>query len=160
MTISLFCFFTHITTKRKLCQTHACTGTRRKTILCRKILHHCAGNLSKQILLPKSSFFGQTLPQQDIKRQSVAFSTERRQLVKNIIGVACNGKTPPDITIEITGKFENSGTKIWQKSYYEMQTRKKTNGFFKRCFLQCKNFPKIVDRVKKQNYNVSNLSGR
>lgn len=40
-----------------------------------------------------------------------AFSTERRQLVKNIIDVACNGKTPPDITIEITGKFENSGTR-------------------------------------------------
>lgn len=108
----------------------------------------------------KAVFVWQTLPQQDVKRQSVAFSTERRQLVKNIIDVACNGKTPPDITIEITGKFENSGTKIWQKSYYEMQTRKKTNGFFKRWFLQCKNFPKIVDRVKKQNYNVSNLSGR
>lgn len=108
----------------------------------------------------KAVFVWQTLPQQDVKRQSVAFSTERRQLVKNIIDVACNGKTPPDITIEITGKLENSGTKIWQKSYYEMQTRKKTNGFFKRWFLQCKNFPKIVDRVKKQNYNVSNLSGR
>lgn len=108
----------------------------------------------------KAVFVWQTLPQQDVKRQSVAFSTERRQLVNNIIDVACNGKTPPDITIEITGKLENSGTKIWQKSYYEMQTRKKTNGFFKRWFLQCKNFPKIVDRVKKQNYNVSNLSGR
>lgn len=99
----------------------------------------------------KAVFVWQTLPQQDVKRQSVAFSTERRQLVKNIIDVACNGKTPPDIPIEITGKFENSGTKIRQKSYYEMQTRKKTNGFFKRCFLQCKNFSKIVDRVKKQN---------
>ena len=108
----------------------------------------------------KAVFVWQTLPQQDVKRRRGAFSTERRQLVKNIIVVACNGKTPPDITIEITGKFENSGTKIWQKSYYEMQTRKKTNGFFKRWFLQCKNFPKIVDRVKKQNYNVSNLSGR
>ena len=108
----------------------------------------------------KAVFVWQTLPQQDVKRQSVAFSTERRQLVKNIIVVACNVKTTPDIPIEITGKFENSGTKIWQKSYYEMQTRKKTNGFFKRCFLQSKIFPKIVDRVKKQNYNVSNLSGR
>lgn len=159
MTISLFAF-THITTKRKLCQTHTCTGRRRKTVRCRKILHHCVRNLSKQIVLPKRVFVWQTLPQQDVKRQSGAFSTERRQLVKNIIDVACNGKTPPDITIEITGKFENSGTKIWQKSYYEMQTQKKTNGFFKRWFLQCKNFPKIVDRVKKQNYNVSNLSGR
>lgn len=108
----------------------------------------------------KAVFVWQTLPQQDVKRRRGAFSTERRQLVKNIIVVACNGKTPPDITIEITGKFENSGTKIRQKSYYEMQTRKKINGFFKRWFLQCKIFPKIVDRVKKQNYNVSNLSGR
>lgn len=108
----------------------------------------------------KAVFVWQTLPQQDVKIRRGAFSTERRQLVKNIIVVACNGKTPPDITIEITGKFENSGTKIWQKSYYEMQTRKKTNGFFKRWFLQSKIFPKIVDRVKKQNYNVSNLSGR
>lgn len=108
----------------------------------------------------KAVFVWQTLPQQDVKIRRGAFSTDTGQLVKNIIDVACNGKTPPDITIEITGKFENSGTKIWQKSYYEMQTRKKTNGFFKRWFLQCKNFPKIVDRVKKQNYNVSNLSGR
>lgn len=108
----------------------------------------------------KAVFVWQTLPQQDVKIRRGAFSTERRQLVKNIIVVACNGKTPPDIPIEITGKFENSGTKIRQKSYYEMQTQKKTNGFFKRWFLQCKNFPKIVDRVKKQNYNVSNLSGR
>lgn len=108
----------------------------------------------------KAVFVLQTLPQQDVKIRRGAFSTDTWRLVKNIIDVACNGKTPPDITIEITGKFENSGTKIRQKSYYEMQTRKKTNGFFKRCFLQCKNFPKIIDRVKKQNYNVSNLSGR
>ena len=108
----------------------------------------------------KAVFSGKHCRNKTSKDSRWAFSTERRQLVKNIIVVACNGKTPPDITIEITGKFENSGTKIRQKSYYEMQTRKKINGFFKRWFLQCKNFPKIVDRVKKQNYNVSNLSGR
>lgn len=108
----------------------------------------------------KAVFSGKHCRNKTSKDSRWAFSTERRQLVKNIIVVACNGKTPPETTIEITGKFENSGTKIRQKSYYEMQTRKKTNGFFKRCFLQCKNFPKIVDRVKKQNYNVSNLSGR
>lgn len=82
----------------------------------------------------KAVFVWQTLPQQDVKRQSVAFSTERRQLVKNIIVVACNGKTPPDIPIEITGKFENSGTKIRQKSYYEMQTRKNKRLFQKMVF--------------------------
>ena len=148
MTISLFCFFTHITTKRKLCQTYACTGTRRKTVRCRKILHHCAGNLSKQIVLPKRVFVWQTLPQQDVKIRRGAFSTDTGQLVKNIIDVACNGKTPPDITIEITGKFENSGTKIRQKSYYEMQTRKKQTAFSKDGFYNVKIFRKLLTEWK------------
>lgn len=82
----------------------------------------------------KAVFVWQTLPQQDVKIRRGAFSTERRQLVKNIIVVACNGKTPPDIPIEITGKFENSGTKIRQKSYYEMQTRKNKRLFQKMVF--------------------------
>lgn len=92
----------------------------------------------------KAVFVWQTLPQQDVKRQSVAFSTERRQLVKNIIDVACNGKTPPETTIEITGNFENSGTKIWQKSYYEMQTRKKQTAFSKDGFYNVKIFRKLL----------------
>lgn len=92
----------------------------------------------------KAVFVWQTLPQQDVKRQSVAFSTERRQLVKNIIVVACNGKTPPETTIEITGNFENSGTKIWQKSYYEMQTRKKQTAFSKDGFYNVKIFRKLL----------------
>ena len=92
----------------------------------------------------KAVFVWQTLPQQDVKRRRGAFSTERRQLVKNIIVVACNGKTPPDIPIEITGKFENSGTIIRQKSYYEMQTRKKQTAFYKRWFLQSKIFRKLL----------------
>ena len=92
----------------------------------------------------KAVFVWQTLPQQDVKRRRGAFSTERRQLVKNIIDVACNGKTPPDITIEITGKFENSGTKIRQKSYYEMQTRKKQTAFSKDGFCKVKFFRKLL----------------
>ena len=92
----------------------------------------------------KAVFVWQTLPQQDVKIRRGAFSTERRQLVKNIIDVACNGKTPPDITIEITGKFENSGTKIWQKSYYEMQTRKKQTAFSKDVFCKVKFFRKLL----------------
>ncbi len=92
----------------------------------------------------KAVFVWQTLPQQDVKIRRGAFSTERRQLVKNIIVVACNGKTPPDITIEITGKFENSGTKIRQKSYYEMQTRKKQTAFSKDVFCNVKIFRKLL----------------
>lgn len=92
----------------------------------------------------KAVFVWQTLPQHDVKIRRGAFSTERRQLVKNIIDVACNGKTPPDITIEITGKFENSGTKIWQKSYYEMQTRKKQTAFSKDGFCKVKFFRKLL----------------
>lgn len=92
----------------------------------------------------KAVFVWQTLPQQDVKIRRGAFSTERRQLVKNIIDIACNGKTPPDIPIEITGKFENSGTKIRQKSYYEMQTRKKQTAFSKDGFCNVKIFRKLL----------------
>ena len=82
----------------------------------------------------KAVFSGKHCRNKMSKDSRWAFSTERRQLVKNIIDVACNGKTPPDITIEITGKFENSGTKIWQKSYYKMQTQKNKRLFQKMVF--------------------------
>ena len=96
----------------------------------------------------KAVFVWQTLPQQDVKIRRGAFSTERRQLVNNIIDVACNGKTPPDITIEITGKLENSGTIIRQKSYYEMQTRKKQTAFSKDGFYNVKIFRKLLTELK------------
>ena len=92
----------------------------------------------------KAVFSGKHCRNKMSKDSRWAFSTERRQLVKNIIDVACNGKTPPDITIEITGKLENSGTKIWQKSYYEMQTRKKQTAFSKDVFCNVKIFRKLL----------------
>ena len=92
----------------------------------------------------KAVFVWQTLPQQDVKIRRGAFSTERRQLVKNIIDVACNGKTPPDITIEITGNLKIAGQKFGKNPIMKCRHGKKQTAFSKDGFCNVKIFRKLL----------------